>query len=82
MQKAGTFDPADLPPVLPGWLQDVWRLYELLRTQWRGMGGGLDYNVAIELIRAERAMENLWQILELLQVVEVEVMKAEEKPSG
>jgi hypothetical protein len=69
-------DPADLPPGL-GWEAGVWTLYERLCTQWRrsgnGIAFGLDYNPAIALMQHYG-----WDIdlgLELLQAVEVEVLR-------
>lgn len=72
-------DAADLPPELE-WEEAVWWLYQRIRTQWRsgGMGGavGLDYNPAIAL------MQSLgWPLdlgLELLQAVELELLRREE----
>lgn len=82
-KKAGTFDEADLPPELPAGLDEIWRLFLLVRTQVR-MEGGLDYNPAIALVQSVGATANLWKVLELLQVIEVEVLKSKktETPPG
>lgn len=72
-------DPDDFPPGLE-WEDDIWQLYERIRTQWRvGMGGahGLDYNPAIALIQCKG-----WRLdlaLELLQVVELTILAGQKK---
>lgn len=67
--------------MLPPWLAEVWKLFELVRTQVR-MNGGLDYNPAIALVQSVGAGANLWKVLELLQVIEIEALKKpDEKPS-
>lgn len=68
------FDAEDLPPVLPPWLNDVWQLWQLVRTQVR-MSGTLDYNPAIALVASVGQTGNLWKILELLQVIEMEALR-------
>lgn len=77
MSDAGReVDPADYPPELQ-WEGAVWWLFKRLRTQWRvgGMGEliGLDYNPAIALMQSLHWPLDLG--LELLQAVEIEIMK-------
>lgn len=82
-------DAADLPPELE-WEAAVWKLYTMVQTQWRyrqavtsftAMGvpvvmdvaSGLDYNPAIALMQQWG-----WELdlgLELLQAIEIEMMK-------
>ncbi|MGE0358646.1 MAG: DUF1799 domain-containing protein [Burkholderiales bacterium] len=67
-----------MPPKLPEWLDEVWQLYERVRTQWRtSLFGreGLDYNPAIALVQSVGAGRWLWKILELLRVIEAEAMR-------
>ncbi len=73
--EAGALDPQDLPPKLPPWLDDVWRLYERVAGQLRE-NGSLDYNPVIRLVEVAGAAERLWEILELLQVIEAEEARA------
>ena len=42
------------------------------------MSGGLDYNPVIKLVEVAGATANLWTILELLQVIEIENSKKDE----
>lgn len=83
MEEAGReVDPADYPPELH-WEGVVWWLFQRIRTQWRVGGGGgligLDYNPAIAL------MQSLgWPLglgLELLQAIEVEMMRQDATPT-
>lgn len=67
--------------MLPDWLQEVWELYQLIGTQ-RRENGALDYNPAIALVAAAGATHNLWTILELLQVIEVESAKKQDGAAG
>lgn len=78
MQKTGKVHPDDLPPQLPEWLDEVWRLYSLMRTQVR-MSGTLDYNPVISVVQSVGAFPRLWKILELLQVIESNVQKPKEE---
>ncbi|MBU0592439.1 MAG: DUF1799 domain-containing protein [Gammaproteobacteria bacterium] len=83
MQKAGReIDSADLPPELE-WENEIWRLFERVRTQWRfSFKGheGLDYNPAIKLI--EHYGWDLDWALELLQVIESTVMEERSKQTA
>ena len=83
MKEAGReIDPADLPPELE-WEDEIWRLFERVRTQWRySFKGheGLDYNPAIKLIEYHG-----WDLdfsLELLQVIESTVMEERGKQTA
>lgn len=82
-------DPADLPPALE-WEAAAWTLYAMVQTQWRyrqaaigttplgapvvaDVASGLDYNPAIALMQQWG-----WELdlgLELLQAIEIEMMK-------
>lgn len=75
-------DPADLPPGME-WEEEVWELYERLRTQWReSFNGrtGLDYNPFIKLI--EHYQWDLELTIDLLGVIEHTVLDEIEKKRG
>jgi hypothetical protein len=66
--------PDDWPPTLE-WEDVVWRLYVMLKTQWRHAAHGvtgLDYNPFVALMS-----ESGWPLdsgIEMLQAIEIEMM--------
>lgn len=71
-------DPADYPPELPEWLDEVWQLFERISTQVITAGfsvAGVNYEPAIEIVKSKGAIERLDEILEYLQVIEREITR-------